>query len=363
MADATLTDQLLQAGLVSPLVAEQVESAQADHLIGSLVTHGVREDALTGFFVTRGYGPVIEAEELEEAERRAVRAIPGRLATRLCALPFRTCEGGVQVAMADPTDKDAVVELQETMGERVVIAVARWSVLRDAIAGKYANPSEPPAGADPEVVELKRRRHPEGALPLVRSKGQVTPSASSGPYPPSDSTSEVWDQAWATRESGDQSAALADIDLGPKLATLTDCDSRDAVVTKACEIVADDHRAAIFLAVRKGVLTGWAGAGPETSEDAVRSLHIPTGSPSVMGDVLETRRLYHGPWGHGAADQLLKSAMGSRHDAVSVAAVTLKARAVGVVCLDGRNDGQTAQLVADAVAEALMALLRRRSGG
>ena len=365
-----LFERLVDAGLLTrdQALGIQKEGLGSDGgLVAMLIGDGVREDALAGFFVSRGFGPLLDKEALAAPQRRALRAIPRELANRLTALPLKADEQGVVVAMADPSDREAILELQKTMGERVHPRVALYADMRAAITEAYAPVKVGKVARDSNVVELTRPRQSQGALPLVRPKietkrhGVVSENVKAAPTQAganfdrfnTNAPSKHEQTIWLSSRPPPPTA----VDIAPQLALLERCETRDEVVQRACAIAAGQDASALFLAVRQGVFRGWTGAGQGVSNDAVRNLLIPSNSVSMLQQVHETTAPYHGPWGLAAADQLLRSALGNRGDAISIAPVILKSRVVGMLCIDGRADIDVARAVADAVGQSLLRLI------
>ena len=375
---STLSSQLIDAGLISSVEAQKLDGRAGNpsiHAIGALVASGVREDALAGFFIERGFGPLVTTDVLDNPQRRALRAIPRSLADRLLALPLEVDDRGVIVAMADPSDKEAVIELQKAMGERVRPAVALYTQMRAAIAKAYMpseTPPTPTSTSNSDVIELTTRRQPEGALPLVRPKqassGRPLVADEHGIWssPPQNATSEVWDAAWSAAENKAQEPMLSKpprptaLDIAPDLAHLSTSPSRDELLKRACAIAAGEDTSAVFLAVRQGSFRGHCGAGVRVSEDAISNLLIPSGSASMLRDVFEKSVPYFGSWGTSAADRLLRSAIGAHGETISIAPVAIKKRVVGILCIDDQADPAVAPAVADAIAESLLVLLAKK---
>ncbi len=118
---------------------------QDAHPVGALIDAGLREDALAGFFIAEGFGPLVEEHELDSSAARD--HVPGDVASRLLAIPLREEARGLVVAMADPSDHLATHALEKLIEKRVIPVAARYAHLRSAL------------GLDDELV-----------VPLVRTK-------------------------------------------------------------------------------------------------------------------------------------------------------------------------------------------------
>ena len=180
MAD-DLGARLVQAGLVTPHDLAEVLGAAPPHeaaLVRALVRRGLSEDAIVGFFIASGFGPLMDAAELAAADPRALHALSPTIACELVALPVRASPAGLIVAMAAPTDAHALGELRRAVGGEVLPAVARESELSAALAraypgGERPRSAPPPLESEPPVLELVRRRKQEDAELMDRFVGST----------------------------------------------------------------------------------------------------------------------------------------------------------------------------------------------
>lgn len=171
---ALLGARLVRAGVAT---REQLADALAAGPVAGgtlavrLTERGVSEDELLGIFLADGF--VLE-EDLD-VPRDVLARIHPDMAVSLMALPLRARGEALEVAMVDPSDRDAVEELQHSLGQPVQPRVARVSALKQALQRAYptaeARPSGPP-------IALHKRKQPEPVeandgevvLPLVRTK-------------------------------------------------------------------------------------------------------------------------------------------------------------------------------------------------
>ena len=479
----SLGGRLARAGLVTRAdLAEIVASAPAHDgaLVRALVRRGLPEDALAGFFLSEGFGPLLDAHELDRAEAAWARRVPISMALDFLALPIREATDGVVVAMAAPSDGHIVSELARVLGARVLATVARPSQiearLRALLPDARLAPSPQPAPEAP-VLELTQRRPrtsttfdtgfrapdrtkdgklgprlslstDEVAMPLVRHKPSSLPRATETPatLPPrnvaqpvlptpksalassdwrrgSDRRSttaelipaqvgpprekrasaisaanlelalhgaveraseppkpksvaplqaeERWDLpstppapiASLAKEPANKLSSRGSVDLptvkaspgdiGTILSSMRGASDRDEVVRLACEGATSVARAAVFFALRKGVLKGWDGAGPGVRRDSVRNLWIPTSSASTFKKVLETKAGIVGPYGTTVADGLFRAAVGSRGGDFMVQPVSVAGKIVGMLCVDDLRPGPLGAHRVEVLAQAI----------
>jgi hypothetical protein len=405
-----LVEQLVDAGLVTEVQARISDGGDplvpSGQVVQNLVAAGLDERVLAGFFVSRGFGPMLRSQELARADGDLVRRLPGVDAHDLCAMPLRPSPAGAIVAMADPTDERAVAKVSQALGGSILPTVAKLSDLLASIDRAYP-PERPALMTDP--VTRARSRTPSGVVPLVQEKPEFATDRTLSAFDPSLSelaatASPVWDRAW------NRSTTEREVSLTPKsshipvpivsgrpptapsslrpatvhppsarvsppvvstsaidahLAELGRVTSRDDVVRVACHACLAVSRGAAFLALRKGVFRGWDGAGGDVTNAGIRSLWVPASNPSILNEVLHTGRMFHGAYGQTAADHLFRAAFGSHGREVVIVPVMIGARMVGVLCAnDPSNETALVERVAEAVGKAFERLIvTRKSGG
>jgi hypothetical protein len=173
------------------------------------------------------------------------------------------------------------------------------------------------------------------------------------------SASPVWDRAWSRSHTerdvsltpkanqlpsqmplpslspataGMRTEAVSDLEVDAHLAALSRAGSRDEAVGLACKACASMSRGAAFLALRKGVFRGWAGAGDDVTSAGIRSLWVPASNPSTLNEVLHSGKPFRGAYGQTAADHLFRAAFGSQGREVAIVPVLVGSRMVGVLC-------------------------------
>ncbi len=483
-----LGDRLVDVGLLTRgQLAQHGAVPHGAALVRRLLAAGLIEEALVGFFLSEGFGPLAPVDQLRAADADLVSRVPAEMLWDFMVLPLLETRSGVLVAMAVPSDRHLVRETARLIGGTVLPTVARFGELERELSQRHPRTAAIKAAtverhdSEPPVLHLTRRRSKpasaesavvapsvavsapavkasfepiaddEVPLPLVRHKPVMskpppapTPSAAPPPAastPPASNTpvdnkvgkiaagafgapvsrsasaaafregkagksttSEYpsgageprekyvgrADAAEAARAKAELEGAatvdasiedvqrmLAGKSLGAKsrdswdlpapapkadtklsaprtalpsskaaagditatLSSMKSARDRDAIVRLACEGAVSVGRSSVFLALRKGVLKGWDGAGVGVSRDSVRNLWIPSGSDSMFKRVIDSGAPIVGPYGAGIADGLFRAAVGSRGGDVAVWPVALEGKVVGLLCVDDLRPG------------------------
>ncbi|MEM8609989.1 MAG: hypothetical protein AAGF92_23055 [Myxococcota bacterium] len=376
----TWAAQLLEAGLVTEAQLHtsgaESEDATSIDVIRALVSSGLDERALAGFFVSLGFGPMLQARELARADVTLAGKLSGRDAHDHCALPLRPSPAGAVVAMADPTDTGAVARLEDVLGGPVLPTVARFSDLLDALDALY--PGDRPTIVS-DALSSVRGQNPSGVVPLVQGKPAeaAAVTATDRTLPSLDpklaglahTASSVWDRAWdRTTGVGTAVPPMPAVTAppsqpvpGPNLSELARVTSRDDAVRVACQACLSAASGSAFLALRKGVFRGWDGAGPNITSASIRSLWVPATNPSVLSEVAHSGKPYRGPHGQTAADHLLRAALGSQGRDLLIAPVFIGSRMCGLLCAtDPSPDTDVIDQVAEAMGRAFQRLIATR---
>ncbi|MEM9191810.1 MAG: hypothetical protein AAGF12_21745 [Myxococcota bacterium] len=177
--------RLLRAGLVTRELLAQAQATAPPHggaLATALVDLGIEEDAIAGFFLAHGYGPLLDKAEIEASDPHARQRLDGSMAAGLLAYPVRSSPAGLVVAMVDPSDRHSVQEIRYAVGSDVLPTVARVSDLQRAIRDAWPRSLEkpPPNGPHERSGELEVFSDTPGELPIelvrkrpVESKSRV----------------------------------------------------------------------------------------------------------------------------------------------------------------------------------------------
>lgn len=220
-----LVEQLVDAGLITEAQARASGGGgggggggdgdprlPSREVVQNLVAAGLDERSLAGFFVTRGFGPMLRSQELARADADLIRRLAGADARDLCAMPLRSSSAGAIVAMADPTDEGAVAKLSAALGGSILPTVAKLSDLLASIDQAY-----PPMGTGlvTDPVARPRSRTPSGVVPLVQEKPELGTDETLSSFDPAlselaSTASPVWDRAW------NRSTTEREVSLTPK---------------------------------------------------------------------------------------------------------------------------------------------------
>ncbi len=378
--------RLVKAGIVS---REEVEAAIAKGSEGGgmlaqrLHEAGIQDDAVLGLLVGDGFGPPIDPRMVDLVDPTTLSTLDGVAARALVAMPIEDHGELLVVAMADPSDRDAVLEIERLTGKTVEPVLAPVSLLLRAIEAAY---SDMPKTNEP--IELTRKRPAEEPVPLVRPKGAparktfAKPTAKRPSRPPLSRPSrsraslskdpfdfssagrrDSWDDMPApTPARRHQSSVSLEFPAG--LALIRAALNRDDVVNAACRAGRGLGRGLVFLTVKRDVMRGWDGEGRGISKDAIRNLWIPTTSESMFSLPVRDAMPYQGPYGLTAADNLYRAAVGSRGASIWVQPIVLRGRVVALLCLDEPFPDVGARLeeLAHQVATAFERLIVQRKG-
>jgi hypothetical protein len=281
--------------------------------------------------------PPASPEALEEIRADVLRLVPGRVAQRLHAVPFRRDGRSLAVAMRDPGDLPALDELTALTGFRIVpyaaLEVRIYALLyryyaadvepRYLSAAAFLRETQSASEADADEPTQPARPRPK-SRPDLRVVPPPPPPDLNSPYPqrsrrldqgdPWQSTTDLAPTAslavTARRmESEIFEDPLASIDPQPDsmefpsaleepegeerlVARLGAARSRDDIADAVLEeSMHHVRRAALFVAYPDHV-RGWA-ARP--ASPAFLSLHLPDTEPSVFATLRNTEGFYVGP--------------------------------------------------------------------
>ncbi len=149
----TLTSILVEGGIVTEAQVEQALARQREtgSLIGeSIVELGFTSEENIGWALSKQLGiPYVDVRP-EAIDAEQVRRFPEQVLRRVQAVPLFGSRSELTVAMADPTDQDAVQELKQIVGSALSLVIGSPGSLRRAIDAVYGPSRRIPSGAKPE---------------------------------------------------------------------------------------------------------------------------------------------------------------------------------------------------------------------
>ncbi len=201
-----LGDILLQAGVFTSTQLQHVYNEQqrwGGRIAPLLIEMGVLDETqLVQILHQELHLPVAGLEAFRRISREALRRLPAELCEKFDLIPigFDGLHNRIQIAILDPTEQAAIVELKKTTSHELDLYIAPLSAIRQAIRlhlhgeqqppmssfsslpspnfGSTAGYSRPPTGANPLPS-----RPPSGANPLPRSSYGYSSRPPTGPHP------------------------------------------------------------------------------------------------------------------------------------------------------------------------------------
>lgn len=144
-------DLLVKAKLITPQQLKKALQYQELNLgrLGEILVklEFIKEEALTDFIAKQQGVKVINPEEVVWPEN-LIKKIPKSLIEKHTFLPLSKHEDRLIVAISDPTDYDAIEEIQLAMDMRIDVVVAYRSALKKAIERIFGRtPKDSPSGS------------------------------------------------------------------------------------------------------------------------------------------------------------------------------------------------------------------------
>lgn len=351
-------DHLLETGRITP---EQLEEARRTQGFfgGDLVSHllklGFADERTLGEALTEVTGvPYASGERLRVVSVEALAAVPGHLAERHRAVPFRLEDRRLRVAMLNPRDRLAIAEIQAASGHTVEPWITTEYRLYQALERHYrirvhgiraivlAPPEVPRRKAEPRSVREQEARPDGPARPEVGLDGlpldaDVVPDFAFGPArgvaveegsgPPSE-VAPTEDRA-----AGASGGALATLERA-----LAAAESRESVASAVVAFGARRARRAALFAVGKDGLRGVEVAGVGVASERFRTAVL----ASVEGTVFEAalaREFYFGPVSPlPAHKELFERLWGKLPHTVLLVPIRVKDRVAALFYLDDEDE-------------------------
>jgi hypothetical protein len=166
---ARVGDLLLEAGVITREQLNEAlrHQARAGGRLGTnLVELGfVDEKTLANFLAKQLSIPAVTAAQIDRITQGVLQLMTAQMADRLRCIPVREDAGKLWVAMADPTDKHALVELEQAVRKPVRAMVAPEMLIAYALEKHYRIRRK-------RVVEIKE---PSDLLKIPPVPGQPPP--------------------------------------------------------------------------------------------------------------------------------------------------------------------------------------------
>jgi hypothetical protein len=418
-----LGDLLIETTLVTDELRNRAtlrQSRKKGRFGTALLEEGASEDVVLHGLSVQHRVPPASPEALELIRADVLRLVPGRVAQRLHAVPFRKEGRGLAVAMRDPGDLGALDVLGSLTGFRIIphaaLEVRIYALLyryyaadvepRYLSAAAYLRESQPPRDEDQDEPTQPTQAPRRKSRPDLRVVPPPPPNLAS-PYPQRARHLEQGDP-WQTAADLSPAASLAvtarrmeteifedpleSLDPQPDsmefprrledptgtaeaadaagddlfIARLGAAQSRDDIGNVVLdESLRHVKRAALFVAFPDHV-RGWAS---RPAAPAFASFHLPDTEPSVFATLRNTEGFYVGPQpdlpGTAATLQALES---DGLGLVAVVPVNLKGKTVLYLYGEAKSDEKPPpvpalkRLAAMAATALEIVLLRRRLG-
>jgi hypothetical protein len=363
MAD-TSGSLLLRAGIVGPAevaAAHKLRQREGGSFGECLVRTGaLDEEQLVEFYHKRLMIPRIDEHRLQIVSPKVLSLVPPEMCAEFRVVPIDVdADGGITLAMADPSDNHAVDEVAFFAERFVIRAVASESAVRRAIESHYgvrftspraseklpgapATPKREPIAPQPErkepsqVVLLTKVKHSD-ATPLPRPL-PPPPVEDNAPHTTPEETSEpilLTKPVAKARGKHDTNPGMAPPVPNPPLGELRACDDRDLISQVVLDYVALLTRRTIFFVIRKSILVGHDARGPGIDAQAITQLAVNLEVPSIFRDVINSRLPYRGPLPESPVNRAFAQALGGTSGEVLLMPIAVRDRIIAVLFADG----------------------------
>jgi hypothetical protein len=326
----------------------------------------------------------IPDHQLVNIKKNALSLVPADMAAEFRVIPLETdAEGGLTLAMADPTDNHAVDEVAFFADRFVVRVVATESAVRDAIERHYGltfqhpraadrvgavyasakntatgaprseapsdrppNPSPPPS-RKPEPVSKPRLDIIEEQIVLLTNIKHLDNTPLPRPAPPPAEhqyefqveeepvllTKPVPTPERRRRETLPGFAQIAVPD--PPLQRLRTVERRDDIATAVLDYVGLLMRRSVFFVMKRDVLRGHDARGRDLDPRTIKNLVVNVTAPSLFHDVIATRLPYRGPLPETPSNRAFAHALGGINTEVLLMPIAVRERVIAVLYADG----------------------------
>lgn len=257
-----LGDLLVKEGLITGEELAHVLERQltmGGRLGTNLIELGyLSEEELAGFLSKKLNIPFARPKDFDQIDQEVMRLIPGNLAKKYNIIPLRKERNTIHIAMIDPTDLEAIMEIGFLTNCVVKTYIAAEARIQFALEKYY---------------QVARKLRYISLLDEERKKLVED---------------EIIEQKRLKPEELDSCLKIAKDDL-------LQAKEREEIVgilMKNIGLVLD--RSMIFI-VKKGVVSGWKAHPPHLEKEILDGLEIRLDQPSIFLDVIERKDLYTGP--------------------------------------------------------------------
>jgi hypothetical protein len=263
------------------------------------------EETLTRVLHEQKHVEVATPKMLEEADPKALRLLPAKIAARHHAIPFAVAEHELKVALLDPTDLIAIDEIAFASGCRVIPYIAPevrilgcleryYDVVRPVRYVRLAADDRPGHVSTASRPAMQPAAAPAPVAPPVRSLDEVL-----GSEPPAEPAAEP------PGEEGD---------LEETARRLAEADTREEIGDALLLLLRQEFARSFLWIIQRDQALGWLAHAPGLGAAAARAwarrAHVDLTQPSVLADVVASKRYYLGELPSRAADDTLATLHG-----------------------------------------------------
>jgi type II secretion system (T2SS) protein E len=341
--ETRLGQMLVKAKLITPAQLEMALNNQVilgGRLGTNLLELGYLSEKELARFLSRKVGvQAASAEELDEIQPEVIRLIPEQVAEKYKVLPLRVEQKRLTVVMADPLDYAAIEELSFITGFIIVALVSPEARLTHALKRYYGIKPEKRYIAVTEAVRRqawKEREEEHGSEPpavAATDLGEALETAIE--LPPLGEFEGFHKGAEEADYQIPRQPRLRSEEVGDPSAALADATSRDTIAETVVRYVgAHFAHAALFL-LKGESAQGWYAMTQKTMLGGFSRANLTLDEPSLMKQVVDTRRFYLGPPVAYNADEQLQALLGSaRPEGILLMPIILMNRVVALLYAD-----------------------------
>ncbi|MFI5289149.1 MAG: hypothetical protein ACHQ17_05855 [Polyangia bacterium] len=298
MSHLRVGEMLVESGVITREQLNEALRHQASaggRLGTNLVELGyLDEKTLAGVLARQLSIPSANASQLDRVTPSVLALISASAAERLKAVPIREDSGRLWVAMADPTDKSALIELEKLAGRPVRTMVAPELLIQYALEKHYHARRRPrvvevrTAGSDLlHIPDASRRTEPAG-IPLASEPADPDAGPIYHAIPMAldtlDSVTGYLDEA--SRLAPTPAIAPAQLTMKTLSTELASATTDETVLDLTVRFVGQSiPRVWVFL-MRSGELTSWGGRGIDPQ--SLAGVHVPLAELPLLAQSLST---------------------------------------------------------------------------